>query len=82
MDATSNTKENLKMIRNKRVSQIFDDLADYSDFCRDYGYRFDEKDLYRRNTPYGQYERVKRGDPVVNHWVEDSKYFQRVITFA
>lgn len=74
MDASSNTKENLKMIRNKRVGQVFDDLDNYRDFCREYGYKFDEKDLYRRGTPYGQYERYKRGDPVVNHWVEDGKY--------
>ena len=63
------------MIRNKKIHQIFDELDAYRDFCRDYGYIFDEKDLYRRNTPYGQFERVKRGDYVTNHWVEDSKYF-------
>lgn len=75
MGATSDTKENMKMIRNKKVSQVFDDLDTYRDFCREHGYKFDEKDLYRRGTPYGQYERSKRGDPVINHWVEDAKYF-------
>lgn len=75
MEATLNTKDNIKMIRNKKIHQIFDELDAYRDFCRDYGYIFDEKDLYRRNTPYGQFERAKRGDYVTNHWVEDSKYF-------
>ena len=77
MDASSSFKENLKMIRNKRVNQVFDDLDAYRDFCRYYGYKFDEKDLYRRNTPYGQYERYKRGDQVTNHWIEDEKYFSK-----
>lgn len=79
MVATSNIRENLKMIRNKRVAQVFDDLDGYRNFCRDNGYMFDEKDLYRRGTPYGQYERAKRGDPVVNHWVEDARQLGRTI---
>lgn len=74
MDVSSNTKENLKMIRNKKVGQVFDDLDAYRDFCREHGYKFDERDLYRRGTPYGQYERHKRGDPVLNHWVEEIKH--------
>ena len=74
MVAPSNTRENMKMIRNKRVSQVFDDLDAYLEFCKEFGYKFDERDLYRRNSPYSQYERWKRGDPVVNHWIEDSKH--------
>lgn len=79
MVVTSNTRENHKMLRAKRANQIFEDLDRYRDFCRDHGYRFDERDLYRRNTAYGQYERLLRGDPVVNHWVEDAKYYARPI---
>ena len=79
MVASLNTKDNMKMIRNRKIAQIFDDLDTYRDFCREYGYKFDEKDLYRRNSPYAQYERAKRKDPVVNHWVEDAKYFNRPI---
>ena len=79
MEATLNTKDNIKMIRNKKISQIFDDLDAYRNFCRDYGYVFDEKDLYRRNTPYGQYERAKRGDYVTVQWAEDARQSGRVI---
>ena len=28
-----------------QVKQIFDDLDNYRNFCRDYGYRFNEADL-------------------------------------
>ena len=69
----------MKMLRNKKINQVFNELDDYRDFCRDYGYTFDEKDLYRRNSPYAQYERARRGDPVINHWVEDAKLFGRNI---
>ena len=79
MEATFNTKDNIKMIRNKKINQIFDDLDSYRDFCRDYGYVFDEKDLYRRNTPYGQFERAKRGDYVTVQWVEDARQAGRVV---
>jgi hypothetical protein len=60
-------------MKNKLVNKVFDDLDAYRDFCRDFGYIFNEKDLYKRNTPYGQYERFKRGDRVVNNWDEDSR---------
>ena len=53
--------------------KVFDDLDEYRDFCRDYGYVFDEKDLYRRNTAYGQLEKAKRGSYVINNWVEQFK---------
>ncbi len=60
-------------MKNKLVNKVFDDLDAYRNFCRDFGYVFNEKDLYKRNTPYGQYERFKRGDRVVNNWEEDSR---------
>lgn len=60
-------------MKNKLVSKVFDDLDAYRDFCRDFGYIFNEKDLYKRNTAYGQYERHRRGDKVVNNWEEDSQ---------
>jgi hypothetical protein len=67
------------MIRNKKVLQVFNELDGYRDFCRERGYVFDEKDLYRRGTPYGQYERARRGDPVTNNWVEDARQLGRTI---
>ncbi len=31
---------------NPKVQQIFDDLELYLEFCQDYGYRYNEADLY------------------------------------
>lgn len=60
-------------MKNKLVNKVFDDLDAYRNFCRDFGYVFNEKDLYKRNTVWSQYERFKRGDRVVNNWEEDSR---------
>jgi hypothetical protein len=62
------------MIKNKTVSRIFDDLDAYRNFCREYGYVFNEADLYKRNTAYSQFERARRGDAVVNNWELDSAH--------
>jgi hypothetical protein len=62
------------MIKNKLVNKTFDDLDAYRNFCVEYGFVFNEADLYKRNTPYGQYERQKRGDYVRNNWITDSEY--------
>ena len=65
------------MIKNRNVARTFDDLDAYRKFCVEFGYVFDEKDLYKRNTPYGQFERARRGDRVVNNWTEDAAAFVR-----
>jgi hypothetical protein len=63
------------MIKNKLINRTFDELDAYRAFCVEYGFRFDEADLYKRNTPYGQYERLRRGDPVRNNWQIDAEQF-------
>jgi hypothetical protein len=63
------------MIKNRTVNRVFEDLEAYQAFCVEYGFRFDEADLYKRNTPYGQFERAKRGDPVRNNWQIDGAQF-------
>lgn len=70
MVVTSGGKSN--MIKNRTVARVFEELDAYREFCVEYGHVFDEKDLYKRNTAYGQFERVRRGDRVVNNWVEDA----------
>lgn len=60
------------MIKNKTVARIFDDLDAYRAFCVEYGYVFNEGDLYKRNSPYSQCEKVKRGDRVPNNWRPES----------
>lgn len=68
------------MIKNRNVNRVFNDLDDYREFCVTYGYVFDEKDLYKRNSPaYVQYERHRRSDPFTDHWAEDAANFQRKV---
>lgn len=66
------------MIKNRNVNRVFNDLDDFRDFCVAYGYIFDEKDLYKRNSPsYVQYERHRRGDSFVDRWAEDALHFAK-----
>lgn len=59
---------------NSRVNQIFDDLESYRNFCRDYGYKFDEADLYsNRSYIYRQYTKFLQGKPVKDMWEFDAK---------
>jgi hypothetical protein len=59
---------------NNVVNQIFNDLDDYRNFCRDYGYKFDEADLYKdRVFAYRQYTKFLAGKDAKNMWDVDSK---------
>lgn len=54
------------------INQIFDDLDKYRLFCSQYGYYFDEADLYdQRNFVYRQFQRFLSGKPVKNQWEVD-----------
>lgn len=62
---------------NPRVNRIFDDLDAYRTFCKDYGYRFDERDLYNsKSYNYKQYQRLISGKPVKNQWETDLARFK------
>jgi hypothetical protein len=55
-----------------QVNKIFNDLDDYRNFCRDYGYRFNEADLYsQKNYVYRQFQKFISGKPVKNQWEAD-----------
>lgn len=57
---------------NSHVNAIFDELDRYRNFCREFGYRFDEAELYNyRSNTYKMYQRVKAGKPVKNQWEVD-----------
>lgn len=59
---------------NNLVNQIFDDLEGYRNFCRDYGYRFDEADLYNNKSyVYRQFTKFLQGKPVKDQWEIDAK---------
>lgn len=54
---------------NPRVQQIFDDLDKYRNFCVQYGYRYDESDLYNQKSyQYRQYNKFANGKPVKDNW--------------
>jgi len=64
---------------NTRVLRIFEDLDAYRNFCKDYGYRFDEKDLYSsKSYVYRQFQKLLSGKPVKNQWEVDLVRFKEI----
>jgi hypothetical protein len=56
-----------------RIKQIFNDLENFKNFCRDYGYKFDEVDLYsNRSYVYRQYTKFVAGKEVKDMWEIDA----------
>jgi hypothetical protein len=54
--------------------QIFNDLNGYLNFCRNYGYKYDESDLYsQRSYVYRQYQKFLNGKEPKDMWEQDSK---------
>lgn len=59
---------------NPRVRQIFEDLEKFLNFCKDYGYVFDEKELYsNKSYTYRQFNKFLTGKPVKDNWSIDTK---------
>ena len=59
---------------NNVVNQIFDDLEGYRNFCRLYGYKFDEAELYsNRSFAFRQYTKYMQGKPFKDMWELDNK---------
>jgi len=58
---------------NLSTREIFRDLDRYRDFCRDYGYRFNEADLYNnKKYPYQQFRKFEAGKNAKNMWSIDA----------
>ena len=58
-----------KYLRMKpEVAQIFDDLEVYEQFCKDYGYPYDEKNLYNERSPYGEFIKMTKGREPWDQW--------------
>jgi len=65
------SKKNSKF--DNRIKQIFDDLESYLNFCRDFGYKFNEGDLYNfKSYAYQQYSKFSQGKRAKNMWEIDS----------
>ena len=59
---------------NPRVTATFDDLDQYREFCRGYGYRYDERDLYNwKSYAYQQFNKFLQGKPAKDMWAIDGQ---------
>jgi len=57
---------------NHRVRQIFEDLEEYLDFCRNYGYKYNEADLYNwKSYAYQQFNKYMQGKSAKDMWYQD-----------
>ena len=61
---------------NPRALAIMDDLDSFREFCVDYGYRFNEADLYNfKAYAWQQYNKFSQGKNAKNMWDEDARRF-------
>ena len=59
---------------NPRVIEIQDDLEKLLEFCQDYGYRYNEADLYNfKSYAWQQYNKYSQGKNAKNMWWEDAR---------
>ena len=59
---------------NPRVTAVLNDLEQYLEFCREYGYRYDENDVYNwKAYAWQQYNKFLNGKPVKDMWEQDSR---------
>jgi len=59
---------------NPKVTQILDDLEQFLEFCRNYGYKFNEADLYNwKSYAYQEFNKLQQGKSVKNMWMQDSR---------
>lgn len=57
---------------NARTQQVWEDLDRFREFCQDYGYRFNEADLYNfKSYAFQQYNKFAQGKTAKNMWDED-----------
>lgn len=65
-----------KAHKNPRTEQVLDDLEEYKDFCRYYGYVFNEEDLYNMRTyPFQQFNKFRNGKNFKDQWDVDLRRF-------
>lgn len=59
---------------NPRVTQIFEDLEKFLEFCQDYGYRYNESDLYNwKAYSWQQFSKYHSGKFAKDMWSQDSR---------
>jgi hypothetical protein len=61
---------------NPRVNAIFEDLERFLEFCQDFGYRYNENDLYNfKSYAWQQFNKWHQGKNAKNMWSEDGRRF-------
>jgi len=61
---------------NQRLTEIFEDLEVYQEFCQDFGYRYNEADLYNfKSYAWQQFSKHAQGKNAKNMWNEDGRRF-------
>ena len=61
---------------NPRVTELFDELEKFLTFCQDFGYRFNEADLFNfKSYAWQQYSKYSQGKNAKNMWDEDTRRF-------
>jgi hypothetical protein len=59
---------------NPRVAEIFDHLEMFQEFCQDYGYRYNEADLYNfKSYAWQQFNKYSQGKNAKSMWSEDAR---------
>jgi hypothetical protein len=58
---------------NPRSRQVWEDLDRYLEFCRDYGYKFNEADLYNNRVyAFQQFRKLEAGKGTRDMWAQDA----------
>jgi len=59
---------------NPKVRQIFNDLELFREFCADYGYAFNESNLYdMKNYSFQQFSKYTAGKNFKDQWADDAR---------
>ena len=59
---------------NPRVQAVFEDLEQFLRFCQDFGYKFNESDLYKwKSYAYQQFNKHLQGKFAKDMWNIDSR---------
>jgi hypothetical protein len=61
---------------NPRALAIVEELDRFREFCVDYGYRFNEGDVFNfKSYAWQQYNKFTQGKNAKNMWEEDARRF-------
>jgi hypothetical protein len=64
---------------NPVVTQIFEELERFQEFCQEYGYRYSEADLRNfKSYAWQQYTKYSQGKNAKNMWWEDARRFSGI----